>query len=450
MQSKTILYACALLFAAFALSVSPSEMSDADTAYDVDYGQFYSYTLQFVFNGESAQSIEWDFGDGTPKSTEWNPEHTFANKGTFYVTQTTKNSYNTESITVQVYKVQIMGFPVIFFESNGGSSVQSIQMDSYKGIAVKPADPTKAGLSFAGWFTDTGLTTPYDWTSQVTSSLTLYAKWNSASSPITYSVGFMTDGGSSVPSQIIETGHKAVMPSAPTRSGYTFGGWFTDTACTQAFDFETPVTHDLTLYSKWTANPIPQTTFSVTFDSDGGSQIPGQTVVSGNKAMKPTDPTRSGYSFAGWFIGDVQFDFDTAIVQNTVLKAKWNITPTPVVTKYTVSFDTDGGTPITSQSVESGNKATEPTAPTKEGYTFGGWFLDPVSGTAFSFETPIKSDITLKAKWTATEPSDEEIADAFQQLKEAIGDLFREPIVWILVVIIVLCIVFLKHATRRY
>ena len=134
--------ALALLAGAFVLI--PSE-SDADPEITRDYGQFYSYTLQFVFDGAEAQTIDWDFGDGSEHSTEWNPRHVYAEKGTYYVTQTTTN---TQGMTTEVYKVQIMGFPRITFDSNGGSSVPEIQMDSYNTTATKPADPTRSGYEF--------------------------------------------------------------------------------------------------------------------------------------------------------------------------------------------------------------------------------------------------------------------------------------------------------------
>ena len=132
-----ILAAAAAMIAAIALVSSDI---DGDPEYTRDYGDFYSYTLQFVFDGSDAQSIEWDFGDGSAKSNEWNPRHVYSAKGTYYVTQTTQN---TNGETVEVYKVNVMGFPVVSFESNGGSSVPSIQMDAYSvpacwALTVKP------------------------------------------------------------------------------------------------------------------------------------------------------------------------------------------------------------------------------------------------------------------------------------------------------------------------
>ncbi|MBR2474429.1 MAG: InlB B-repeat-containing protein, partial [Clostridia bacterium] len=136
-------------------------------------------------------------------------------------------------------------------------------------------------------------------------------------------------------------------------------------------------------------------TYTVTFDSDGGTAVEAQTVVDGKKATEPTVPTKEGYTFDGWYLGTEKWSFGGHIVTSDMtLKAKWASPTTHIVT-----FDSDGGTSVEAQTVEDGQKATEPTAPTKEGYTFDGWYL----GTEkWSFAGHIvTSDMTLKAKWTA-------------------------------------------------
>lgn len=200
---------------------------DADTSFDKDYGQFYSYTLQFVFDGSDAESIEWDFGDGT-KSTDWNPTHTYSAKGVYYVTQTTTNSYQGGSTTVEVYKVEIMGFPVISFDTLGGPTVSEIQQTAYNVTAVKPADPIRSGYTFGGWFTDTACTQPYNWDSKVIMSMTLYAKWT-ADSPVQVdrTVSFDVNGGS-VPMDpvTVQDGSVFTVPGySGTLEGHAFKGW---------------------------------------------------------------------------------------------------------------------------------------------------------------------------------------------------------------------------------
>lgn len=122
-----------------------------------------------------------------------------------------------------------------------------------------------------------------------------------ASLSTSYTVGFNMSGhGTQITAQTVEDGNKATKPADPTENGWTFGGWYTDTAFATAYDFNTAVTADLTLYAKWTQNgtqPPAPTYYTVSFNMSGhGTQITGQTVEDGSKATKPTNPTESGYN----------------------------------------------------------------------------------------------------------------------------------------------------------
>ena len=141
--------------------------------------------------------------------------------------------------------------------------------------------------------------------------------------------------------------------------------------------------------------------FSVTFDSDGGSKVKGQVIESGKTATKPENPTKDGYDFEVWVLGDSPFDFSTSIISDITLKAKWTkhtSTTLPEEQKqfFTVTFDTNGGSGIVSQKIENGKTAARPEEPYRERYNFIGWFL---GDNKFDFSTTITSDITLKAKW---------------------------------------------------
>ncbi|MBU1107645.1 MAG: InlB B-repeat-containing protein, partial [Candidatus Riflebacteria bacterium] len=192
----------------------------------------------------------------------------------------------------------------------------------------------------------------------------------------TYTMIFDAQGGSAVTAQTVESGAKATEPAAPTRTGYTFGGWYKEAACASLWDFGTDtVPVDTTIYAKWIA--VAVTTYTVTFDSQSGSAVTAQTVESGAKATEPTAPTRTGFTFAGWYKEAVctnlwDFGADT-ITANTTVYAKWI---SAAVTTYTVTFDSQSGSAVTAQTVESGAKATEPTAPTRTGFTFAGWYKE--------------------------------------------------------------------------
>ena len=140
--------------------------------------------------------------------------------------------------------------------------------------------------------------------------------------------------------------------------------------------------------------------FKVTFDSEGGSAVAEQSVKEGEMATEPTAPTKDGFDFVEWQKDGVKFEFTTPITAEITLKAVWKSkTPTPATEKFTVKFNSDGGSLVAEQTIEKGKMATEPTAPTKDGYNFLGWYD---GSDKFDFKTtPIIADKNLIAKWEA-------------------------------------------------
>ena len=187
-------------------------------------------------------------------------------------------------------------------------------------------------------------------------------------------VNFDSNGGSTIESQTVAYG-KTLTPVIPTKSGYTFAGWYLgDTK----YDFAAPVTENLTLTAKWTVN-----TYTLTFDTDGGSDIAPITQDYGTAVTAPADPTRTGYTFAGWTP-----EIPPAMpAENMTIKANWT------VNQYTLTFDTDGGSAIDPITQDYGTAVTAPADPTRTGYTFAGW--TPEIPAAMPAE-----DLTIKAKWT--------------------------------------------------
>ncbi len=145
-------------------------------------------------------------------------------------------------------------------------------------------------------------------------------------------------------------------------------------------------------------------TFTVTFDSQGGSEVAAQTVKEGEKATKPTNPTKNALFFGGWYkeITCVNvWNFETDVVTTDLtLYAKWTTTP-PAVTQFTVTFQTNGGNSISPQSVDSGSVAVRPNpSPTKSNAAFDNWYKDSTLNTVYNFNTPVTVNLTLYAKWT--------------------------------------------------
>ena len=206
-----------------------------------------------------------------------------------------------------------------------------------------------------------------------------------------YKVTFDAMGGSAVEEQQVKAGEVANEPEAPTRDHYVFKGWYTNQDYKKAFDFDTEIDSDITLYAKW-----EKEVYTVSFDSAGGSAAAEQKVAYQDKAEEPEAPTKDHYVFKGWYTDQDYkkvFDFATEIDSDITLYAKWE------KAVYTVSFDSAGGSVAAEQKVAYQDKAEEPEAPTKDHYVFKGWYTDQDYKKVFDFATEIDSDITLYAKW---------------------------------------------------
>ena len=171
----------------------------------------------------------------------------------------------------------------------------------------EPSDPKNAGYIFLGWYEGNEL---YDFTKVVKYNMTLVAKWEKDDY---VKVSFETVGGNTIEPISVKKGEKVTRPIDPKKIGHTFKMW---TLNGVAFDFETPITEDITLLATYVD------VYSVYFDSNGGSKVASGT-VKGGKVAKPEDPTRKGYKFLGWYLEDKAYDFSSEVKDNMTLKAKW-------------------------------------------------------------------------------------------------------------------------------
>ena len=271
---------------------------------------------------------------------------------------------------------------LVTFDTAGGGRVEPQAVTDGQ-TATKPRDPTRAGYEFKGWLLDGK---PYDFTSPVTGDITLTAVWTPI--PVTHAVTFDRADGTDPTVITVEDGNPAVRPEDPVRDGYVFLGWTLDG---RAYDFSAPVTGDLTLTAEW--EKTKPATHVVRFDTAGGTAVPAQTVTDGSKAIKPADPTRKGYKFAGWTFDGQPYDFTTPVTADLTITAEW--VPLPV--ERTVLFDTGDGSKPTSTTVKDGTTVDRPKDPIRKGWTFDGWLLD---GKAYDFTQPVTGDITLTGSWT--------------------------------------------------
>lgn len=294
----------------------------------------------------------------------------------------------TDDLTVEAHWTK--NTYTVSFDSNGGSDVDSQQVE-YKDTVSQPDNPTLDGYTFQGWTLDGD---PYDFNTPVTSSITLKALW-SKNTPVAkkHTVTFDSGEGSKVDSQTVKEGDPVSKPDNPTREGYTFNGWLLGG---DPYDFTTPVMQDLTLTASWTEKA--PTLFTVAFNTGGASNIPSQKVKEGDKAARPTDPKRTGYTFTGWQLNGKDYDWNTPITTDIILTATWQKNETPKPVFYTVKFDTGNGSKIDLQTIQQGGKVKKPADPTLNSYKFIGWQLD---GKDYDFNTAVSKDMTLTAVWEA-------------------------------------------------
>ena len=246
----------------------------------------------------------------------------------------------------------------ITFDTNGGSEIAPITQDYGTEITV-PDNPTRKGYTFKGWDKEIPKTMPAE-------NMTVKAQWGINQ----YTITFDTNGGSEIAPITQDYGTEITAPDNPTRKGYTFKGW----------DKEIPKTmpaENMTVKAQWEINQ-----YTITFDTNGGSEIAPITQDYGTEITTPDNPTRKGYTFKGW---DKEIP-ETMPAENITVKAQWEIN------QYTITFDTNGGSEIDSITQDYGTKITAPDNPTRKGYTFRGWDKEIP-------ETMPAENITVKAQW---------------------------------------------------
>ena len=279
-------------------------------------------------------------------------------------------------------------------------------------VGSLPSNPDKTGYIFGGWYKRTGGTGgEFTASTVVSSNMTVYANWEEYN----YTVEF-DDQGATTPvsptSKTVASPNTTVdsLPTEPSNTGYYFGGWNTKSDGTgTAFTASTTVTDNITVYAIWMNNP----TRIVTFDSQGATTEANPTikqVVSPAVTIDslPTAPKKTGYGFGGWFRepegAGGEFTTDTVVTDNIRVYAKWT------ANVYQITYKDKGGSAFSG--IHGNNHPTTHTygndtalvTPSKEGYTFGGWFSDSnCEGSALTKlnATLYADNIILYAKWTA-------------------------------------------------
>lgn len=202
-----------------------------------------------------------------------------------------------------------------------------------QGDKVSKPEIVNEGYKLDGWYVDSNFEIPYNFDIEVSSNLTLYAKWSLVENPETpdnpntpdtpevtkYTITFDLDGGEGdfASYEVDENATISKPTSNPTKSGYVFKGWVDSNG--NEFNFDTPITSNTTIKAKY--NQL----FTVTF-VDGEEVLQTETIENGNKVNVVEGPSKVGYIFAGWVDSDGnEFNFDSPITSNTTIKAKYVI-----------------------------------------------------------------------------------------------------------------------------
>lgn len=227
--------------------------------------------------------------------------------------------------------------------------------------------------------------------------------------PKDYTICFDVDG--TTYDTVTTSGNSVIdIPINPTKDGYEFLGWFWDKDVwekpfTADSLIDEPISSNITVYAQWTAEgeTSETTTYTIAFNTQGGTQITTITLDSGATISIPANPTKDGYIFSGWFTDEECTVSATTLLTDTLssnitLYAGWTSEET-----YTITFNSNGAGDVTAITKRAGESITAPEAPTKEGYSFDGWYIDnEIFENEYSFSTMPAESFTVYANWTAS------------------------------------------------
>ncbi|EDN9479170.1 LPXTG cell wall anchor domain-containing protein [Listeria monocytogenes] len=291
--------------------------------------------------------------------------------------------------------IQPLNEPVdynVTFNIDGNTS--EVKTVTEEDLIPEPTNPTKQGYTFDGWYDAETGGTKWDFTTgqMPANDLMLYAHFSVNS----YQVNFDIDGAVMNEAVVYDT--LLNEPTAPTKQGYTFDGWYDAETGGNKWDFKTMKmpANDVTLYAHFTVS-----SYQVNFDIDGA--VTNEAIVYDALLNEPATPTKQGYTFDGWYdaeTGGNKWDFKTMKMpaNDVTLYAHFTIN------NYQANFDIDGA--VTNETITYDTLLNEPTAPTKQSFLFDGWYDAEVGGTKWDFNTMKMpaNDINLYAHFSKETP----------------------------------------------
>ena len=282
---------------------------------------------------------------------------------------------------------------IVTFNAQGGVISGNNQIETTNGMIDMIPSATRSGYTFDGWYTSNNEKVMEN--TKITEDITLYAKWQA----INYTISYDLDGGNVTGNPSTYTIESSdITLKNPIKDNYTFLGWLETGSDTPVLNVVIPkgTIGNKNYKATWTLK-----TYTITFNGNGGILNDENEKISNNGMIGTMPvPTRSGYSFLGWFTeSDDKVEETTKVTANITLYAKWKIE------NYNISYDLDGGSVTGNPStytVESNDITLK--NPTKEGYTFLGWIGSNIDTPTLSVVIK-KGNVgnrNYKATWTET------------------------------------------------
>ena len=265
-------------------------------------------------------------------------------------------------------------------------------------ITIMPAPPTPAGYRFLGWKANGVLYQPGE-SFSVTEDVTFEAQWEEIPVIVNYTLTFNTNGGTAISTVTQQEGTIIDLSSyTPSKTGFTFAGWFENEDLTQPISSVT-LSANKTVYAKW--NEIVLANYTLTFDTKGGSTFAPLTKPEGTVIeLASYSPSKANFTFAGWFEDEALTHPISSVIltADKTVYAKWE---DMIIGTYTLTFNTNGGSAVSPVISAAGSVIDLSTYnPTKSGYTFKGWYYDPAL-TQPAATVTLDANTTVYAKWTA-------------------------------------------------
>ncbi|MDU5373084.1 InlB B-repeat-containing protein [Anaerococcus vaginalis] len=304
-------------------------------------------------------------------------------------------------------------FKTLKFETNGGSTINSVTKTQDSTIELDQYKPTKDGFTFDGWYKDKELKEKITQV-KLSEDMTVYAKWKATQLPPVkmFALNFITNGGSALDTIICPEGKVVDLEKyVPEKEGHIFDGWYLDEGLTNKA-IQIKIEKDTSVYAKWTKkqqSPKPVNYFTLKFDTDKAEEIKPitkeeNTIIDLNQYL----PKKEGFIFDGWYKDKELKEKITQVklTKDMTVYAKWIAKIPPVVTEeFTITIDPNGGnwngdTKAKIMKIKKGDYITLPQAPSKKGYTFLYW-----KGSNYKpgDKYKVEKDHTFVAQWKKNE-----------------------------------------------